>query len=208
MIPPTLQKLLLSVSNSVVAIQWFRVLFIFLSLISTHADRPTTCDTILRPCVTIALWISCMELVHILLGLTSSKLSQVLLFASVRLFVEMYVSKLLPCQSWAHVCTIVCWSVGEAVRFSCFSLDSLYSIRKKDSRIFKTLRYEVGRFLFPLGALCELVMVIQSAMVTSRFELYLAAALWPIGFIPLMRRLMKQRANHLLIQGGKKNVFV
>jgi hypothetical protein len=215
MISVSIQKFLLSLSNALVAFTWFRVLFVIVrNIFLSDAVKTTTCEILIRPRVITALWISCLELLQILLGLTSSKFNQVLLFSSVRLFVEMYISNLIPCNCWQHMCTITCWSVGEVVRFSCFSLDSLFTGFKKQKevtpRIFKTIRYEVSGILFPIGAVMELVMVIRSAMDTSRLELYVAALLWPIGFIPLMRRLLKQRANHRLLNSeqNKKNVFV
>jgi hypothetical protein len=202
-------KLLLTLSNFIVAYLWSRVLVV--SIIWRRFSGPSYqlsshhCETVVRPRVNTALWVSCIELVQALGGLTSSNPNQVFLFASVRLFVELYLSNLVECNAWQHEMTIACWSVGEVIRFSCFAMDSILSFNK-NIRVFKTIRYEVSRLLFPLGALSELLLVIHCAMKTKRLELYVAAALWPLGFLPLMRRLLKQRSNHVLMK--EKNVFV
>ena len=92
--PVSIQKFLLSLSNALVAFTWFRVLFVIVwNLFLSDADelaKKTSCEILIRPRVITALWISCLELLQILLGLTSSKFNQVFLFSSVRLFVEMY----------------------------------------------------------------------------------------------------------------------
>ena len=62
--------------------------------------------------------------------------------------------------------------------------------------------------LFPIGATCELLLVLHIAMTTSRIEYSVLSCLWPMGFLPLMRRLLKQRANHtvLVSKGNEKKI--
>jgi hypothetical protein len=49
--------------------------------------------------------------------------------------------------------------------------------------------------MFPLGTVGEMAMVIRAAM-NGRPILYVAAALWPAGFFPLMKQLLRQRRKH------------
>ena len=218
--------LILFFSNALMAYMWFRVLWILLTTFvlsptsSSVATTRTICETKIHSHVIHALWISFMEIVQILFGWTSSKIHQVFLFAMVRFLVESYFSILVSCTCWQHLATITCWSVGEVIRFTCFTFDSFFTLqshnnpKKKTSplTIFKTIRYQVSCVLFPIGATCELLLVLHIAMTTSRIEYYVLSCLWPMGFLPLMRRLLKQRANHtVLVSKGNeknKNVFV
>jgi hypothetical protein len=123
--------------------------------------------------------------------MTKSSPVQVLLFCMVRASVELLVAPLmLPiCNNWQHVATLVCWSLGDTIRFWCFTLDVLVP----GGRVAKATRYTVGPVMFPLGAMCEMIMVVSLAYQKDWKILYLVAALWPVGFYPLMKSLLRNR---------------
>jgi hypothetical protein len=150
----------------------------------------TSCDVILTPIVHQALLCSFLEVINSLLGVTSSNTVQVLLFAVVRWGVESFVASRLPCGAWQHLLTVFCWSLGEVTRFGCFLVDGI--LAGDNARWAKSIRYTVGPLLFPVGALGEMLMVIRVAH-DGGPVVYVAAALWPLGFYPLMKQLLRQR---------------
>jgi hypothetical protein len=181
--------------NSITCLIWLRVLSLYYtfgfqdwSSTSFHDDL---CEGTLRPALFAALAVSMMELATSLLGLTRSKPLQVLLFASVRSGTELIVTPMIGCSSWQHIFTTFCWSLGEVVRFGCFAVDGMFP----DGRVAKSIRYTVGPILFPLGAAGEMLMVVRAAS-QGRPLLYLAAMLWPAGFYPLMKQLLRQRRKY------------
>ena len=83
------------------------------------------------------------------------------------------------------------------IRFGCFALDAACIVLGYGSVPWmKSIRYSVGPVLFPLGAGGEMAMVLSIAMETGRWYVYVAASLWPLGFYPLMKTLLKQRRRH------------
>jgi Protein tyrosine phosphatase-like protein, PTPLA len=163
----------------------------------------TLCNDQFVPIVRSALMISFLELFNSITGMTRSKPAQVLLFAIIRFGVEHIVgSSISTCPSaWSHVVTVVCWSLGDSIRFGCFFLDSVAS---NGSRWAKYVRYTVGPILFPLGTLGEMFMVLTMAVDTYRINklqsiaMYIAAlVLWPIGFYSLFTQLLRQRQKFL-----------
>jgi Protein tyrosine phosphatase-like protein, PTPLA len=148
--------------------------------------------------IKIALYVSFLELFNSLIGITQSKPQQVLLFSIIRYGVESIVSPYIGCSSWQHILTVACWSIGDTIRFGCFLFDTLLN---ETSRIPKYIRYTVGPFLFPLGTLGEMSMVIavanQSKSTINRILIYSAASLWPVGFFYLFQRLLKQRQKFM-----------
>ncbi|KAI2496221.1 hypothetical protein MHU86_18272 [Fragilaria crotonensis] len=190
-------RLILVASNSITCLIWLRVLFIYYTFAfqdwssTSTAFQDDFCDGTLRPALFAALAVSMTELATSLLGLTRSKPLQVLLFASVRTGTELLVTPMIGCTSWQHLFTALCWSLGEVVRFGCFAVDGMLP----DGRVAKSIRYTVGPILFPLGAAGEMFMVIRAAS-QGRPLLYLAAMLWPAGFYPLMKQLLRQRKKY------------
>lgn len=192
----------LVICNVLMAAQWVRVVLV---LIHRHqnggwddsADSEEICQDVLSPTVKTALLISTIELFNSIFKITRSKPHQVLLFASVRMGVEVLTSPILPsCTSWQHLWTCLCWSSGEVVRFGCFALDAAFALLSVNApSLIKSVRYTVGPLLFPLGAGGEMLMVIKAAQ-DDRPVLYVAASLWPAGFYPLMKQLLKQRKRH------------
>jgi hypothetical protein len=152
------------------------------------APTSPICEERLTPALSLALYLSFLELFNALVGVTKSKPHQVLLFSIVRFGVEMLAAPLLPCGSWQHLLTVFCWSSGDTVRFFCFAWDNLVP----GGRMAKAVRYTVGPLLFPFGALGEMLMVIAAAQ-DGRPKMYIAALLWPAGFYPLFTQLLKQR---------------
>jgi hypothetical protein len=171
---------------------WARVLYILLSHGETLLDDET-CTELLNPALMLALKVSYVELATSLLGLTRSKYEQVMMFATVRAGVQKWIAPLISCGSPEHLVTALCWSAGDVIRFGCFAMDSAMP---QVSSAVKSIRYTVGPLLFPLGAGGEMFMVIRAAEETNQPLLLLAAALWPIGFYPLMQQLLKQRRKH------------
>ncbi len=91
------------------------------------------------------------------------------------------------------------WSLDGIIRFGCFALDAfliLLGYGHGSVPFIKTVRYSVGPILFPLGAGGEMLMVLTIAVKTGRWSIYFAASLWPLGFYPLMKTLLKQRKRH------------
>ena len=168
---------------------WARVLKLFYHKWDLLQD-PTSpvCVNQLNNDVSLALAISFLELFNASIGLTRSKPHQVLLFSMVRFGVQILAAPLLPCTDWRHLLTIFCWSLGDSIRFFCFVLD----IMVPQAHIAKAIRYTVGPVLFPVGALGEMLMIAEVAR-GGRPLVYIAAALWPLGFYPLYSQLLKQR---------------
>jgi Protein tyrosine phosphatase-like protein, PTPLA len=185
------ERIVLISTNTATCLSWLRVLVILLLHNRSLWESGDICENKLRPALFTSLAISTIELVTALCGFTRSKPLQVLLFASVRTGTEVLVTPLIGCTSWQHLFTVGCWSLGEVIRFGCFALDGIIT----DSKLAKSIRYFVGPILFPLGASGEMCMVLRAASM-GRGHLYLAAFLWPAGFYPLMRQLLRQRRKH------------
>ena len=195
-------------TNGIMALAWGRVVWILAyhyyydGMWTNHNNSNSTWCTIeVIPAVRIALMVSFLELFNAVTGVTRSPPAQVLLFAVVRFGVEIIVApQLESCQAWPHILTVTCWSVGDAIRFGCFWLDSVMvdASRSSSSRrdIAKAIRYTVGPILFPVGAAGEMIMVLAAAQQKQgRAKLWtlVAASLWPLGFYPLFTQLLKQR---------------
>lgn len=191
----TLKRIALVVTNATMTFMWARALFVIVSNgwnnLAAAADN-NVCENTLRPTLLAALAVSYLELFTSLVGLTRSNPIQVLLFSTVRAGVEVLVAPILPCGCWQHLLTATCWSAGDVIRFGCFALDSL---APQLESLVKATRYTIGPLLFPLGAGGEMLMVIRAAS-EGRPAMYVAAALWPAGFYPLMKQLLKQRRKY------------
>jgi Protein tyrosine phosphatase-like protein, PTPLA len=180
----------MTATNMVLFSAWANVVYAFTTLDLTDRERDT-CERNLRPALYFALAVSMIELVTCVIGWTRSNPIHVLVFASVRAGVEIFVTPLVGCSSWQHLLTAFCWSLGDAIRFGCFTVDGLFP----GGSLAKSIRYTIGPIFFSVGTLAEMLMVTRAAM-NGRTLLYLAAALWPIGFFPLMRQLLYQRRKH------------
>lgn len=189
----TMKRIALVATNTAMMVMWARSLFVIANGWKTLADADSAiCEETLRPTLLAALAVSFLELFTSLIGLTRSNPTQVLLFSTVRAGVEVLVAPLLPCACWQHLFTATCWSLGDVVRFGCFALDSL---SPQFGSFVKATRYTVGPLLFPLGASGEMLMVMRAAN-DGRPAMYIAAALWPAGFYPLMTQLLRQRRKY------------
>jgi len=188
----------LLLTNSTMMIGWARVLRILYRKFALIQD-PTqpVCLQELTPDLILALMLSFLEFFNAMVGVTRSKPQQVLLFSMIRAGVELLAAPMLNCSAWQHLLTVTCWSLGDTIRFGCFVLDNLVP----GGRVAKAVRYTVGPILFPIGATGEMLMVMAIAA-DGRPYLYLAAALWPLGFYPLMKQLLKQRRK--FFQGPKE----
>jgi len=191
-----LKHVWLFIVNLIITMQWYRVASLFVYDGGHGLLDVDTCLENLRPNVIRALMFSTVELFNSLVGFTRSKPSQVLLFSSVRMGVEYFTAPSIPCTAWQHLLTCLCWALGDVVRFGCFAVDILYTIfGQRPPHMIKSLRYTVGPILFPLGALGEMLIVVRSAQ-DRRPILFVAASLWPVGFYPLMKQLLRQRRRH------------
>jgi hypothetical protein len=192
----------LLMTNATMMIAWARTLRVLYRNFDSIVDGTGSSDVclgILTDYTKLALIISFFEVTNAGMGFTRSKAQFVLLFAVVRMGVELLVAPLLPCNCWQHLLTVFCWSLGDTIRFGCFVLDSLVP----GGTLAKSVRYTVGPLLFPFGAGGEMLMVVAAAS-NGRPLLYLAAALWPAGFYPLMKQLLRQRRKHFAKQTPKK----
>jgi hypothetical protein len=207
-------KYWLIVTNFFIALAWFRVLWTIVTNFSTitsktvneysrdvSVDVDPVCRETLGSATNWALWISMMEVLNCIVGLTSSPLPAVFLFSCTRMGVEKLVAPLLPCSCWQHWITVLSWSLGDTIRFGTFAVNTA------NPRLVwtKSLRFMVGPILFPIGAFGEMMMVVAAAQ-NGRPKAYLAAVLWPVFFYPMMKQLLKQRRRHFqsLLQGEKK----
>lgn len=194
-------------SNATMMISWARVLRTFYrhhdELLWGDPELSTLCEATLVPDLRLALVVSFLEFFNSMVGLTKSNPKSVLLFAVVRAGVEMLAAPMLPsCRQWQHLYTTFIWSLGDTVRFGCFVLD----IMVPNARLAKSIRYTVGPVLFPFGAFGEVLMLVEVARYRSWYWLYLLAALWPLGFVPLMKQLLKNRRKFFAAagRGGEK----
>jgi len=200
-------------TNAIMALGWLHVLWNLLQHMVTAAAtttdaEPQWCEEQLQPAISIALYLSFLELVSASTGMTRSKPLHVLLFAVVRWGTEKLVApRLASCQAWQHLGTVVLWSLGDAIRFSCFAVDALTAnppagsggratTTKTTTSVAKTVRYTVGPWIFPAGAAGEMLMVLGVAVHQKQPAWYFAAALWPVGFYPLYRQLLRQRNKY------------
>jgi hypothetical protein len=110
--------------------------------------------------------------------------------------VEKLIAPLIECNSWQHLMTVTSWSLGDTIRFGSFAINTY----NPQITIMKSIRFTVGPILFPIGAGGEFLMVVLAAT-GRRPKLFIAAALWPIFFYPMMKQLLKQRRKHFQQQG-------
>lgn len=197
MVSQSFSKYWLIASNSLTAAAWMWVLWIivtnFLASTNEHSNSSSesSCLDVLGSATNMALWISMMEIVNCLLGFTRSPLPAVLLFSCTRMGVEKIVAPVIPCSSWQHLITVFSWSLGDAIRFGTFAMNTA----NPSLHITKSVRFIVGPILFPIGAFGEMMMVVAAAQ-DGRPKAYIAAALWPVFFFPMMKQLLKQRRKH------------
>lgn len=189
-------------SNFVMFFSWASVLRIFYR--QFHAlqdDSLAVCADKLLPALATAVVASFLEFFNASAGLTRSNPLFVLLFAVVRASVELLAAPLLPtCSHPIHLFTAFCWSLGDTIRFGCFLLDILVP----NARLAKMIRYTVGPILFPFGAAGEMLLVGSVAYYRGWKALYVVAALWPAGFYPLMKQLLRQRRKFFATKEGAK----
>jgi hypothetical protein len=173
---------------------WVHVFMILVVHGDVILHDTTECSSKLSRPLRFALIISFLEVSNALLGVTRSQPQQVALFAIIRASIEGIVAPMLvqECPHPSHLITVFCWSCGDSIRFFCFLSDVLFG-----GIWAKTIRYTVGPILFPVGTLGEMWMVLAAANRQSndkvRYAMYGAASLWPAGFYPLFKQLLKQR---------------
>ena len=200
----SLGSLWLAASNFITAAARGRVALIVVA--ATFGDLSSSesniCSTTLVPAVKLALIISFIEIFNCLVGLTRSPLLAVLLFSCTRAGVEYLVTPIIPCDSWQHILTVFMWGLGDLIRFGCLGMITLFP----EAQMFKSIRFTVAPVLFPIGATGEMLMVILAGSVNNRPMLYVAAALWPVFFYPMMQQLLKQRRKHFQPKGKTKEI--
>lgn len=193
----------LTASNLITALAWGRVATIVLTTGFGELSNAesTVCEETLGPAVKLALMISFVEIFNSIAGFTRSPLAAVLLFSCTRAGVEYLVAPLIPCGSWQHILTVGMWGLGDMVRFGCLAVHTAFP----SIGLAKSIRFTVGPILFPIGASGEMFMVILAAS-NNRPTLYVAAALWPVFFYPMMQQLLKQRRKHFQPKDKKKQI--
>ena len=215
--------------NATLLVIWARVLIalvLYSFVVPTHDDETDDwCVSHLTPAVHLAVIAGFWEVVNAIVGTTRSHPLQVGLFASVRWGIEYLVTPLLPlgCLQRAHLWTVLCWSLGDTIRFACFTgctaveyewcSSSSSSLAKPpvsaqtttttttSQRILhaaKWIRYTAGPILFPLGVIGEVCMLGHVAVQGGRPYLWiLILGLWPLGFFTLLTQLLHQRRKFL-----------
>lgn len=181
--------------NFATSLAWANVLFTLIThasqLLVVEDESDEECNGTLGFATNVALVVSFLEVFNCLTGFTRSPLPAVLLFSCTRMGVEKLVAPMIPCQSWQHLLTVACWSMGDTIRFG-----SLAVVTANPSlTIAKSIRFTIGPVLFPIGAAGEMLMVALAAS-QGRPKLFVAAALWPFFFYPMMKQLLKQRRKH------------
>jgi hypothetical protein len=194
-------KLWLVASNFITAAAWGRVAMIIAVNGWPSSEESTACLDILGPATRLALGVSFVEVFNCIVGFTRSPFPAVLLFSCTRAGVEYLVAPKVPCGSWQHMLCVAMWSIGDLVRFGCFTVDTAIP----GIRMAKSVRFTVGPILFPIGTFAEMMMVVLAAS-DNRPMLYVAAALWPVFFYPMMQQLLKQRRKHFSPQDKKKQI--
>eukprot|EP00928_Gymnodinium_smaydae_P078141 TRINITY_DN61804_c0_g1_i1.p1 TRINITY_DN61804_c0_g1~~TRINITY_DN61804_c0_g1_i1.p1 ORF type:complete len:231 (+),score=22.29 TRINITY_DN61804_c0_g1_i1:74-694(+) len=193
------KRFILFATNATVAVMWLRVLLVLFEHgwdgIIGSASGKNVCEQSLAPRVLVALGVSAVELVNALIGLTRSNPVQVLVFTAVRTMVECLIAPLCPCNQWQHVFTVACWAFGDVCRFGCFAVDAVVADSPTASWYVKAVRYTVGPILFPFGAGGEALLTLVAAS-TGHTWMYGLVPLWPVGFYPLMKQLLKQSKKH------------
>lgn len=145
----------------------------------------------LHPHVLWAIGIGCLEVVNAGLGLTRQNILSVIMFVGARAFVGVYLPPISGC-TLPFLLTAATWGAGETVRFACFAGDSL-----SPSPALKTVRYNAGPIFFPIGVLGEWLMLFSAAQQPGLACVWALVAIWPAGFVVLMRQLLAQRAKHM-----------
>lgn len=181
---------------------WGRVLMELISLGSANRLlEEQSCHDQLYLTVVRALLLSTIELLHCMVGLTRSKPLFVLMFLLVRGGVEYFAGpygyfNYVTCTQWEHLYTVSCWSIGEFIRFSCFTVAEMSS-----SSLPKSIRYIVGPIAFPLGAIGEMLMLKSladhpSTKAEHKIWIWILISLWPFGFAVLMKQLLAQKKKY------------
>lgn len=196
----TIRQCLLVLGNALMTMGWARVLVELVSLVAFSFDEDS-CRKQLYPTVVRALSLSTIELFHCMVGLTRTKSIFVMLFLVVRGGVEYFagpdgIHDFLSCLHWTHIYTITCWSLGEFIRFGCFTVAEM-----SKSSLPKSVRYVAGPIAFTLGALGEMLMLKRLAdhpntLPHYNFWILVLICMWPFGFAILMKQLLKQKKKH------------
>ena len=183
-------------SNGTLLVGWAKVVrTIFRGVRADKLRTVAYCMGYMTPSLHLALALSFLEVFNALAGITRSKPHLTLFFCSVRAIMEAVIApRLSHCGTWPHLFTVACWSLGEVIRFGCFLLDLLVP----GGTLAKTVRYNVGPIMFPLGALGELSIMLTYGYETEKWWIMIfAIILWPCGVYPLMRQLLRQRSKFL-----------
>jgi hypothetical protein len=193
-------------TNAAMMVGWSKVLKVFYHNwqgILADVEGPShVCLSKLDPTLRFAVITSFLEFFNAMVGYTRSKPQHVLLFAVIRASVELLVAPLLfpVCNSWPHLFTALCWSIGDTIRFFCFVIDTMVP----GGTLMKRIRYTVGPLIFPFGAAGEMIMVATLAHQRGWYALYIVAALWIVGFYPLFMSLLSNRRKFLAKLKEKK----
>lgn len=187
-------------SNGTMMIAWLRVARLFYRRFNDLGENEAYCQETLTPLLVMAVFVSFLEFFNAMIGLTRSKPHFVLLFAVARASVELLVAPGIPCSAWQHRMTALFWSIGDSIRFGCFVLDFMVP----GGRVAKAVRYTVGPLVFPIGAAGEMLMMAELARFRQWPLVYVVAALWPVGFYPLMKQLLRQRQEFFARLGEAK----
>lgn len=197
--PRKFERAWLLTSNAAMLMGWAKVLKLFLhhwrQILTPVLGPSHICLSRLDPALRSAVITSFLEFLNAMVGLTRSKPHYVLLFCVIRASVELLVAPMLSpiCNNPWHLWTVLCWSLGDTIRFFCFVMDAMVP----GGSVFKRIRYTVGPIMFPLGAAGEMAMVAVLAYQRHWYVLYIVAALWIVGFYPLFVSLLANRKKFL-----------
>uniref|UniRef100_A0A7S1GM26 very-long-chain (3R)-3-hydroxyacyl-CoA dehydratase n=1 Tax=Cyclophora tenuis TaxID=216820 RepID=A0A7S1GM26_CYCTE len=186
-------RIILGIFNVAMALMFGKILLVFREEGWEKLTDNEVCDEVLRPRVLRTLGLSFVEVMNASIGMTRSNPGSILLFFAARLGIERFVTPAITCGAWQHLVTVLFWASGETIRFTCFILSAIFP----ESSVPKYIRYTLGPIMFTCGTVGEILMLIRAAY-EGRPLVYIAVALWPVGFYSLMKQLLEQRRKHLL----------
>lgn len=141
-----------------------------------------------------------LEITHSVVGLVRSPLPSLLLQFFARLLITIGVSYTAPQSpgnvSWAYSGLSLAWSITEVVRYAFFASKQV----KPPPYWLLWLRYLTFIVMYPLGLLCEPVVVYQTLGCVSGLHFYflsLGMLLYVPGFLVLYRHMWRQRRRNL-----------
>lgn len=185
--------------NTVAAVLWFVVFATTVSnfVSGSYLESSTSPHQFL---IAIQSVNAALEISHTIFGLVRSPLPSLLLQFFARLLITIAVSYTVPHSPGnfclAYVGLSFAWSVTEIIRYSFFA----YKEVRAPPHWLLWLRYLSFVVMYPLGLICEPMVVYKTLAYVSGFHLHFLSfgmTLYIPGFVVLYRHMWKQRRRYL-----------